>query len=286
MARKRMLHPEFFTSETVASVSRDARLTFAGLWVYADDKGRGKDVAALVKAAVWPLDDDVTRHDVEGHLVELAGAGLICRYTDDDAPLLHVVKWDEHQRISHPTPSKLAGCPHCERRCGGDPEPLGSTSGTAPEPRGETLHSVVKGSSVQVSAAAAQGPPLPSISDDERAALASLAKAITAAGLSVSWALTEPDLRRLLTALDRSGVRALVDHAKRRHQPGNPAHSVKAWLEGWEHLPTLALVEGSKAKDCPAHPSAARRPDGECGACRTDRLVAAREAAEEQAATT
>jgi hypothetical protein len=127
-----------------------------------------------------------------------------------------------------------------------------------------------------------ESPPLPAITDEEQADLARLAKAITAAGLRVSWKLNETDLRRLLASVERSGVPALVDYAKRRHRPGDPAHSVKAWLEGWEHLPTLRLVEDAREKppECPAHPSAGRRPDGECAACRVDRLVEAREAAE------
>lgn len=43
MARKRMIHPEFFKSRKVASLSHRARLTWAGLWIYADDYGRGLD---------------------------------------------------------------------------------------------------------------------------------------------------------------------------------------------------------------------------------------------------
>ena len=41
MARKRMLSPEFFTSGPVAELPISAVVTFAGLWCYFDDYGRG-----------------------------------------------------------------------------------------------------------------------------------------------------------------------------------------------------------------------------------------------------
>lgn len=106
MARIRTIKPEFFTSLTLATVSRDARLTFVGLWTYCDDDGRARDDARLVKAAVWPLDDKMTPDAVDRHLVELAEAGLIQRYTVEGGKYLAVRNWKEHQKIAHPTPSK------------------------------------------------------------------------------------------------------------------------------------------------------------------------------------
>ena len=36
MARNRMIKPEFWSSETLMSISRDARLTFIGIWNFCD----------------------------------------------------------------------------------------------------------------------------------------------------------------------------------------------------------------------------------------------------------
>ena len=63
MARIRSIKPETFTSEDVNSLTLPARWTFAGLWCYVDDEGRGRADPRLVKASVWPIDDAVTATD-------------------------------------------------------------------------------------------------------------------------------------------------------------------------------------------------------------------------------
>jgi hypothetical protein len=107
MARIRTIKPEFFTSLTLAQVSRTARLTFVGLWTYCDDEGRGRDEPRLVKAAIWPLDDDFGAEHVEADLEELAAAGLIVRYTVEKSRYFQVRNWGEHQKIAHPTASRI-----------------------------------------------------------------------------------------------------------------------------------------------------------------------------------
>lgn len=111
MARMRTIKPETFTSETLAAISVHARWTFAGLWTYCDDEGRGRALPALIKAAIWPLDDDVTAKDVAVHLDDLEAKVLICRYQADGKSYLHVVNFSEHQKPNRPLPSKLPKCP-------------------------------------------------------------------------------------------------------------------------------------------------------------------------------
>lgn len=111
MARKRLIAPEFFTSKTVNDLSSsDVRLTFIGLWCYADDDGRAEDDADLIKAAVWPRQRRIGGSKIRAHLQELHDHGLICRYTVNGHPLLHLPSWREHQKPSHPTPSRIAPC--------------------------------------------------------------------------------------------------------------------------------------------------------------------------------
>jgi hypothetical protein len=102
MGRIRSVKPEFFSSLTVAGLSYGARLTFIGLWTYADDEGRGLDDHRLIKASVWPLDERVARRSIEDWLKELAAASLITRYVVDGRRLFQVVGWLEHQRIDKP----------------------------------------------------------------------------------------------------------------------------------------------------------------------------------------
>jgi DNA-binding transcriptional ArsR family regulator len=108
MARIRTIKPQFFTSETIASIpNRDARLTFVGLWTHCDDEGRCIDNPRLIKAAVWPLDDDVTPEVVDEHLEMHEERGLIIRYRVGRQRLVQVTNWLEHQTINRPKPSKL-----------------------------------------------------------------------------------------------------------------------------------------------------------------------------------
>ena len=106
MARIRTIKPGFFASEDVACLSIRARLTWIGLWTYADDLGRGKDNTRLIKAALYPL-DDVTLRGIDDDLAELETNGRIRRYEVDGSHYLQVVAFDEHQRINRPTPSKI-----------------------------------------------------------------------------------------------------------------------------------------------------------------------------------
>lgn len=111
MARKRMLHPDFFTSATMNDLTVQQMLTFAGIWCWADDFGRGEDDEALVKAAVWPRRKAITESKVRSDMAALVGHGVLCSYAVSGVPLVHVVNWREHQKVSHPTKSKIAPCP-------------------------------------------------------------------------------------------------------------------------------------------------------------------------------
>lgn len=114
MARKRMLSPEFFTSGPVSQLPISAVVTFAGLWCYFDDFGRGEDNADLIKAAVWPRRSSMTVKKVAADLDAIAAGQLICRYQSAGVRIMHSPSWNEHQKISHRTASKLPPCPEHE----------------------------------------------------------------------------------------------------------------------------------------------------------------------------
>jgi hypothetical protein len=110
----RTLKPEAATSETLSEVPRWVRWTFSMLWTHCDDKGRALWNAKLIKAAIYPLDDDVTPEVLEVELAELLRVGSICRYEVDGKTYMHVPAWDEHQHPNRPVPSKLPPCPHTD----------------------------------------------------------------------------------------------------------------------------------------------------------------------------
>lgn len=115
MARTRMLKPEFFRSRSLARVSRDARITFQGLWVEADAAGRGLAHLVILKGSIWPLDDDITPQVIEDHLQELA-VEHIDLYTVGEDTFYAVRNWTKHQSAAYRTgeskhPAPPEGCP-------------------------------------------------------------------------------------------------------------------------------------------------------------------------------
>jgi hypothetical protein len=169
MARKRMISPEFFSSVPVSRLPVTARLTFIGLWTEADDEGRHTDEARLLRGRLWALDSTMTVKKVQGDIDSLVAHGLLCRYNVAGTSLLHVPSWFEHQKISHPSASKLPPCAGHEpglwefflADSGGPLERFRESSrkvhGGVSEASAETVPSVVKGSSDQIRAVVVQG---------------------------------------------------------------------------------------------------------------------------------
>lgn len=107
----RTLKPEACSSESLAEVDREVRWTFACLWTHCDDEGRAVHNLRLIKAAIYPLDDDMTPREIGLHLQALNLVRAVCFYRVDDKEYLHVPAWHEHQHPNRPVPSKLPPCP-------------------------------------------------------------------------------------------------------------------------------------------------------------------------------
>lgn len=146
VARIRTIKPEITQSLSLAEVSLTAERTFVCLLTQVDDEGRHIDHAAIINGVLWALRPEHTPVHCADDLQQLASVGLLCRYTGcDGRQYLHVAKWHEHQKISHPSASRLPSCPVHEhgRRCGkckGErcarpaPEDLGRVPETVPGP--------------------------------------------------------------------------------------------------------------------------------------------------------
>jgi hypothetical protein len=138
LMRIRSIRPEFWTSEDIASLDWHTRLIYIGLWSYVDDNGVGRDVPKLIKAALFPLEDDP-----HGVLMQIAGAlktletgGQITRYKVDGKPYLHVAAWETHQKINRPTEGRYP-LPTCGNAVIHDPLTESSVSPQAVAPLGE-----------------------------------------------------------------------------------------------------------------------------------------------------
>src|SRR5215472_9844738 len=134
LARIRSLKPEAFSSDSLAKVSVNAERTFYGMSTIADDRGRLPDKPAQINGDLWSMRGGHTVAELEGELEELAKADeLVCRYTGCNGKrYLHLVTWDWHQKIDHPSKTRLPRCPHHPVSVTGQAEECGLHKGPCP----------------------------------------------------------------------------------------------------------------------------------------------------------
>ena len=126
MARARTIKPHFMRSRSMRAVSGMARLTFIQLWLIADDAGRLTASPLSLARRLYPGDAEAASL-LPGWLDELEGQHCIERYSVEGTDYLRIVNWRRHQKIYHPTPSRLPPRPVGVRLDSGElPEALGS----------------------------------------------------------------------------------------------------------------------------------------------------------------
>lgn len=106
MARIRTIKPAFWGSQTVAKLSRDARLLAVGLISMADDDGRFLCSTAAVNGYVFP-NDELPIARVRKWLEEVSTSGLTHEYERGGVRYACFPEWHEHQVINRYTPSIL-----------------------------------------------------------------------------------------------------------------------------------------------------------------------------------
>ena len=105
--RIRTIKPEFWQSETMASIPKDSRLLAIAVLNYADDQGYFYDVPRVIRGALFPFDDDSTT--IRRGLDDLSQCGYIRIGTAPDGKrVCHIVHFRDHQKIDKPQPSKIA----------------------------------------------------------------------------------------------------------------------------------------------------------------------------------
>ena len=104
--RIRSIKPEFWESESLGKVSREARLLFIGLFSCCDDVGRARASSRLLASRLYPYDDDAFKR-LPGWIAELEKQGCIRIYVVDGESYLDLPKWANHQKIDKPSISKL-----------------------------------------------------------------------------------------------------------------------------------------------------------------------------------
>lgn len=106
MARIRSIKPEFWTDEDLSALPEATHLLAAALLNYADDEGYFNANPALIRAACSPIREPSV--SIPESIRSLQTMGYIRLGTAADGKRIgHICKFAEHQRVSHPTPSKF-----------------------------------------------------------------------------------------------------------------------------------------------------------------------------------
>jgi hypothetical protein len=132
MARTRMIKPEFWDDEKLATVSRDARLLFVGLWSNSDDYGVVKGHPAWLKNRIFPY-DEIPLDIFEGWLSELAAIRVIVPFLHNGERYCHIRNFRRHQTINRPSGIRNPAPPETPKDDGGIPEIPPEASGGEPE---------------------------------------------------------------------------------------------------------------------------------------------------------
>lgn len=99
--RIRTIRPEFYSSESVGSMTWKTRLVFINLWSYVEDNGVQLDNPRLFRGQCMPYDDSVL-DDIEDAFAELEQCGSIIRYERDGKRLLFIPGFEKWQNIQRP----------------------------------------------------------------------------------------------------------------------------------------------------------------------------------------
>jgi hypothetical protein len=111
MGRIRSIHPDACQSETLARLTASQERTFFRLLTYCDDDGRAPANPRLIKAAIYPLHDEMGSKQVQADLLALQAAGVLIRYAVDGKEYLQVTSWKEYQHPKNPSSSKIPPLP-------------------------------------------------------------------------------------------------------------------------------------------------------------------------------
>lgn len=137
MARIRTIKPEFWKHEDLSDLPADTHMLAGALLSYADDFGYFNANPKLIRAECCPLRELLV--SVPDSLRSLQEIGYIEVGNGDDGKAYgRIVSFTEHQRVSHPTDSKIAKKTIAWGVSGEAPEPLGKPSEPlAPEGKGK-----------------------------------------------------------------------------------------------------------------------------------------------------
>jgi uncharacterized phage protein (TIGR02220 family) len=98
-----MIKPSFWEDEKLATISRDARLTYIGMWNFSDDYGVVKGHYNWLKNTLYPYECDLTIDLFSTWLKELKSLKRIVPFSVNSERYYFLPKFIEHQTINRPS---------------------------------------------------------------------------------------------------------------------------------------------------------------------------------------
>lgn len=105
MARSRMIKPEFWSDEKMATISRDARLTYIGMWNLSDDYGVVKGNPMWLKNNIYPY-EEISQEVFRGWLNELMRLKRIVPFEVNSEGFYLIRNFLKHQTINRPSQTR------------------------------------------------------------------------------------------------------------------------------------------------------------------------------------
>lgn len=110
MPRIRTLKPEHKVHRKVGRLEDRSYRLWVGLVTEADDEGRFIADTEQLRALVFPYQPKLSLEKVDAALGTLASVGLVTLYRVNGTRYGCFPDWTEHQKVSHPYPSKIPPC--------------------------------------------------------------------------------------------------------------------------------------------------------------------------------
>ena len=136
MPRRRMIHPDIWSSEDFSSLSMLSKLVFIGMFSLADDEGKGRANPAYLKSAIFPYDDKMRVADIDKTLSEIGSKMSVTLYVHNEKDYYRLESWEKWQRVEKPQPSKIPNPEafKANSNSGSIPKTFQENSGIIPEP--------------------------------------------------------------------------------------------------------------------------------------------------------
>lgn len=106
MPTRRMIEPAIWQSESMGRLTIRQRLMFIGMFSNADDQGRLRASAPVIRSAVFPY-DDISLAEVESDILAISNERCILLYDVNGSRFEQIVNWWKYQKHQWAYPSGI-----------------------------------------------------------------------------------------------------------------------------------------------------------------------------------